>query len=212
MKFLKKENGDVIVEATFVFPIMFFVIFIMIYAGNAYYQKSLVERILVTETIESAARCGDPMLDEIESGNTSSSDTQPYRYFFDDMNSIENTCKSNIRSEIEKVGHGFFNNSKPKITSLNAKFNNYFIYSTFNTEIRFEIKLPIRLLFSDEDLTIKFASSYNVPVSDSPEFIRNINMADDYLERTEAKDMLNKVKVKIEGAIEKAKEWGGIKK
>ncbi len=209
MKLLKKEQGDVIVEATIVFPIMFFIIFIMIYAGNAYYQKCLVERILVTETIEAAARCGDPMLDDVENNEKGTADVQPYRYILGGMNSIETTATSNIRSQVDKVGKGFFKNSKPKITSLKAKFNNYFIYSTFNTEIRYEIKLPIRLLFSKDDLVIKFASSYNVPVSDCPEFIRNISMVEDYLERFGVTEQLGKLKEKITGAISKAKEWAG---
>ena len=36
-KLNNSENGEVIVEATIIFPIMFIVLFFLIYMGNAFY-------------------------------------------------------------------------------------------------------------------------------------------------------------------------------
>ena len=44
-----------IVEATFVFPIMFFVVFFMIMAGEAFYQHARVEYFVTVAAIDGAA-------------------------------------------------------------------------------------------------------------------------------------------------------------
>ena len=43
---MHSENGTVIIEATFVFPIMFIILFFLIYMGNAFYMKAQVESVV----------------------------------------------------------------------------------------------------------------------------------------------------------------------
>ena len=68
MKTKKNESGVVFVEASVVFPVMFLVIFLMIYAGNAYLQKARVEAIVTEIAIDGAAYCADPMSRDVEAG------------------------------------------------------------------------------------------------------------------------------------------------
>ena len=47
MSLLRDETGAVaIVEATFVFPIMFFVLFFIMMMGNIYYQQARIDDIV----------------------------------------------------------------------------------------------------------------------------------------------------------------------
>ena len=41
---IKNENGMAIVEATYVFPIIVIVVFLLIYIGNGYWQKCQLSR------------------------------------------------------------------------------------------------------------------------------------------------------------------------
>lgn len=80
----KSESGMVIVEATIVFPVMFLVIFLMLFAGNAYLQKCRIESLVNSYALEAAAYCADPMVENAISGtfpSVSELHVYPYRYF-----------------------------------------------------------------------------------------------------------------------------------
>ena len=92
MKRLLDERGALIVEASIVFPTMFLAIFFMLFVGNAYTQKCKVEDIVVSAVLEGAAKCADPMLDDIESGSIpdfNSVSLKPYRYLTGSLRDTE---------------------------------------------------------------------------------------------------------------------------
>ena len=84
----------------------------------------------------------------------------------------------------------------PTSVVVDAKYHNGFIYSTFSVDVQCKIKLPIRLLFESEYFYMHVNSHSDMPVSDTTELIRNIDMVEDYMDRTGLTDM-----------IEKAKDW-----
>lgn len=100
---MNSENGTVIIEATFVFPIMFIILFFLIYMGNAFYMKAQVESVVEQKAIQGAAYCADPILETMkETGkfpSLSALETKPYRYIFGGMNDVE----SKISNEVEEA-------------------------------------------------------------------------------------------------------------
>ena len=88
MQSLKSENGAVmIVEAAFVFPIMFFVLFFLIYFGNMYVIKSAISRYTSACAIKGAEYYSNPWVKRVtEAGGnavpTENKDVQPYRHIF----------------------------------------------------------------------------------------------------------------------------------
>lgn len=97
MKRLLDERGALIVEASIVFPTMFLAIFFMLFVGNAYTQKCKVEDIVVSAVLEGAAKCADPMLDDIESGSIpdfNSVSLKPYRYLTGSLRDTEGDIES----------------------------------------------------------------------------------------------------------------------
>jgi hypothetical protein len=62
----------------------------------------------------------------------------------------------------------------------------------------YKITVPIKILGADDYFHINFTTRAETPVTDVPEFMRNINMIEDYMEQTGIKE-------KIGEAIEKAK-------
>ncbi len=194
--FFKSQNGVVIVEATIIFPIVFLIIFLMVFVGNAYFQKSRVEGVTAKMAYYGAAQCSDPLLKEVvDKGDgsklTSDYEIQPYRYFLGEagsgagMNKIEQDVKNQIKSKIEDMGTGVFSGMKPKIKAINVEYNNFFVYSTFTCEVACDIQLPIRLPGMKKNFSFATSCRYDVPVSDTPEFIRNVNMVEDWIETTE---------------------------
>ena len=96
---LKSENGAVmIVEASFVFPIMFYVIFFLIFFGNMYVIKSAVSRYTSTAAIRGAEYYSNPWVkpvtEELQGKDvpTKNDDVRPYRHIFTSRE-IQNTVK-----------------------------------------------------------------------------------------------------------------------
>lgn len=203
-KKIKNEEGALIVEASIVFPIMFLVIFFMIFVGNAYLQKCKVEAIVVNSVIDAAAQCADPILSSVQSGSIpgyNEVSIKPYRYLSGEMGDIEAAAEEAVRDKITNMSTGLFSHMKPELTECDVNFHNAFIYSTVSADISYRIMVPVRLFGSGDFMKLKFATHVEKSVSDVPEFIRNVDMVEDVVERLTGSDfagaintMLDKVK------------------
>ncbi len=208
-KLNNSENGEVIVEATIIFPIMFIVLFFLIYMGNAFYLKARVESVVKQEAIIGANYCADPMLETIkQTGSVPDLNvlkTEPYRYIFGGMDSIESKISQSIQKELGATKNvGFFKNMKPQINTSGdkiAKFNNYIVYSTFSVEVDYKIKFPIRLLGESKTTVLHITSRAEVPVNDTAEFIRNTDMVIDYAEETKVGNFIKSAFGKVNDFI-----------
>lgn len=211
MKFLKKEKGAIFVEAAMVFPVMLIVILLMIYAGNAYFQKCRVEAIVNDVAIEGAARCADSLLVNVEAGNmpnVSTINVYPYRYL--DATGVGTTredMEDELESRIEGLGNGYFTMMKPKVEEVKAIYNYGFIYSTFEVQVEYEIEFPIRMIGDKENISLKMATTASMPVSDSTELIRNVNMVEDYLEQLGVVAAIDELTTKIKDAVSALNPW-----
>ncbi|MBS4967312.1 MAG: pilus assembly protein [Lachnospiraceae bacterium] len=198
MKAWVKEQGMLVVEATFVFPIMFFVLFFLLYAGNMYYQRSRIDNLVSEYALKGAAYCADPFLEQIgESGSIPSriDKVDPYNGF-GNMSSVESQTESDLRKAIGGVG--FFAGMEPRIKVCSAEYHNYFLYETYSVEVSYAIRFPIRFLGSNTDEILQYRSYAEVPVANASEFVQNTDMAVDYMERfgglDKIKEAMNKVK------------------
>lgn len=186
---LNKEDGAVqIVEATFVFPIMFIILFFLIYMGNAYYVRAQVEAIVVDKAIAGANYCTDPILQTIKEDGVipklSELDLDPYRYF-SGMNGVEEKISREVEEAIEGSSVSLFRNMEPVVKTRRAdisKYNNYVLYSTFSVEVRCEVEFPIKFLGRSTPNLLVITSRSEIAVNDTAEFIRNTDMVIDYFE------------------------------
>ncbi len=208
-RFIKNEKGAVqIVEAAFVFPIMFIILFLLIYMGNAYYVKAQVESVVETYALEGAGYCSDPILETIKQTGSvpslSSLKTEPYRYIFGGMNDIEAQIGAAVEDEVNSQHSSFFRNMSPQIktpTANIAKFNNYVVYSTFSVEVKYVVEFPIRFLGADAPTMLTINSRAEVPVNDTAEFIRNTDMVIDLFHGTKIGQSISDVFGKINDFI-----------
>lgn len=199
---MRDDRGALIVEATIVFPVCLIVILILLYLGNVYYQKSRIEAIVVEAALDGAAYCADPLLRAIEeNGNQvpalGTVNYEPYRYLgglLGGMDPIESSISDLITERIGGMNTGLFSGMKPTgyENDLHVKYNSSFIASSVSVDMEYKIELPIRLLGDQDNLSMKFRTHTEVPVGDTPEFIRNVNMVDDILEVTGIKEEMTK--------------------
>lgn len=188
----KNKSGMVIVEASIVFPIMLFVLILLIYMGNAFYEKAQIDSIVVQKAISGSNYCSDPLLEALKINNNalpscSELETEPYRYIFGGRGDIEAMISSEIEAAISTGTSTFFSNMSPTIktpSSEIAKFNNYVVYSTFSVNVEYVIKFPISFLGEDTPPILTITSGAEVPVGDPAEFIRNTDMVIDYFHGT----------------------------
>lgn len=196
MKKIKSEKGMIIVEASFVFPIMFIILLIVIYMGNVFYLKAQVEKIVTENAIKGAAYAANPLLEFYKENGAlpgySQVETEPYRYLFGGMNDVETIIAEDVVAEIESCPT-VFAGMRPDIRTMQgniAKYNNVVVYATFSVEVEYDIKLPIRLLGDSNPIVMKISSRADVPVSDTPEFIRNTDMVIDLIKGTKVETFI----------------------
>ncbi len=175
----KEEKGALILEATIVFPVMFFILLFLIYTGNMFYIRSQVDSIASRGAIQAAAYVADPMLEEVkESGSVprSINNVQPYHSL---------------------LGTGFFAGMGIQNHSVSLRFENHIFYSTVTADVDFQVKFPIRFFGSDQPVALKMHSRSVAPVTDTPEFIQNVDMAIDYADSTGLSEKLNQLTGKV---------------
>lgn len=185
---IKNSRGAVIVEATFVFPIMFFIVLLMIFLGNAYYQRSQIEAVVTEAAFEGAARCTDPFHTYVEKNDSipsfGSVKYQPYRYIFGGMTAVESEIKAEMEQKLKGKTESVFKGMRPQFKKCEADYSSYVVYSTFSTQVDYEIVFPIKMIFSDYIPIFKFKARAEVPVNDTPDFVRNVDMVVDYVKQS----------------------------
>lgn len=205
---LNNEDGMVIIEATFVFPIMFIILFFLIYMGNAFFMKAQVESVVEQKAIEGAAYCADPLLETIkETGSVPSIDqlkTEPYRYIFGGMSDIEKKISGEVEGTLVGKTSTFFKNMSPDITTPKAdiaQYNNFVVYSTFSVEVKYTTKFPISFLGESTPPMLVITSRAEAPVDDTAEFIRNTDMVVDVFHGTKVGQKISDIFGKINDFI-----------
>lgn len=206
MNACREEKGAVtIIEATFVFPIVFFVVFFMIMAGEAYYQFARVEYAVTSAAISGAARCENPMMKELlERGSLPTDPTEPdvlpYRYIFDgEAEKICSDIESDLRNRISSFQPLLFRGMSPQNVNVTAEPHMNILVSSLPVTCTFEVPFPIRMVFSNTSMKMSYSVQMTAPVGDPSEFVRNVAMVGDILERSEkATEIAQKVKEALE--------------
>lgn len=206
---LKSEKGLAVVEATIIFPIVFLVIFFLLYVGNAYMQKCRIDYFVTQAAVEGAALCANPLLDEANDNKIPGMDAkiEPYRYLFGGMADIENNTAKEVKETMKKMGTGLFSGMTPNSVNVSVDYQNHFLYSTFSVNVEYKIYVPVRMLGERNFLGLDMSSRAEMPVSDAPEFIRNVNTIEDYLQSSGVSKRIEEIAKKFDGLMDKVNQW-----
>lgn len=191
MDVCRQERGAVtIIEAAFVFPIVFFIVFFMIMAGEAYYQAARVEQAVTSAAISGAARCENPMLGEvIKRGSVptdpSSTDVLPYRYIFTgEADKIAQQVEQDLKQKLTSFQSLLFRGMSPQNVLVEVEPNMNILVSSLPVKCTFDIPFPIRMIFSGDSVKMVYSVQMTAPVGDPAEFVRNVAMVKDVMERS----------------------------
>lgn len=219
-KFKSEKAVATIVEATIVFPIVFFTVCFMIFLGNAYFQMAKIETAVTAAAIEGAARCTDPFHSTVTSNKDGDgkisvpitfNDIEPYRYILNaggkdsNISAVEADLKNRLKRTVGSSG--FFLGMTPNVKFSEVKYNNHFFYATLSVEVKYEITIPMKLIGKKEFTVFSSAARAEVAVNDPADFILNTDMVIDYVERSEkATEAIGKIKE----AMEKVRKFIGL--
>lgn len=197
---LKREKGSVVIEAAFVYPIMFFVLLFLLYMGNMFYLKARIDSTVAGEAMRCAANYADPNMEQYSqaiptttAGKTVTEELYRYVNILDvgGYGTADTTDENNLRAKISEGG--FYDRMVPYEVTINShKVNNYVIYQTYEVEVSYKIKFPIRFIFDDDIVFLEMTSRSEVPVTDTAEFIRAVDMAVDYMQQTKTGEEFTK--------------------
>ena len=218
----KQTRGAIIMEATIVYPVMFFVIFFMLFMGNMFCIRAGIDSLVTQEALTGAAYYADPKLEsysEKEKIPTTLSEAghvtkNLYRYLdIFDIGGSQSVQSTNLKENIGSYT-GYFTGMNPdRIEIVSHKVNNYIIYQTYEVEVKYYLNFPWKFIFHDEKYDIAMTARAEVPVTDSAEFIRNVDLAVDILERTEkgetASENINKTFEKVTAFLNGESRNGG---
>lgn len=207
----KSESGVMVVEASYVFPITFFVIFFLIYFGNLLYMRTAIASYVSDAAVQGAAYCADPWLEEIEQNGkvpVQISDIKPYRNLniWNGNSSYEVKIQEQLKRRIASLGGGFFRGMEAKDIICNTEYKNYIVTANFSVSVKCKIIFPMNFMGEDSPWGFTMTAYEKVPVMDGCEMIRNVDMGLDYIERSET---AQKAIAKVQELFGRAKEWFG---
>lgn len=202
MRKLWKENkGSLIIEAAYVFPIMFFVLLFLIYMGNMFYMRSQVDSIVTQAAIKAAAYQADPQLKTImEQGSVpvTMKDIQPY-HSLADTSASANAVKEEMDTQLKTLGTGFFAGMGLQEFVIDEfQYNSSLVVSTFSVKVTYWIRFPLRFLGENSPTILQIRSQATVPVTDTPEFIQNVDMVMDFADSSGLTDKLKDFTSKVD--------------
>ena len=207
-----QEKGAVtIIEATFVFPIMFFIVFFMIMAGEAYYQRACVEYAVTSAAVNGAAKCENPMLKHVISDGAvptdpTATDVTPYRYILTgEAKKIAGSVQSELTQKVSAFQPLLFRNMSPQNVSVKINLHMNPLISSFPVTCTFDVPFPIKFIFSDDTIKFHYTVQTTASIGDPSEFVRNVATVGDIIERSETAseiagkmmDAMNKIGVYV---------------
>lgn len=191
-----EEKGAVeIVEAALVFPIVIFVVILLIFVGNLLYQQAKIDAIAVRGAEYLAAVYTNPLLakDSLPT-DTRDVDVKPYRYLSSGAEA-EKLAKEYINKLEQNTDKGYFSGMETQgFRIVTCDIKNYVFYQTAEVQLEYSIQLlPMKLL---RGVTLFRCSNATVTAaSDSAEFIRNVDMIMDY---SESFGLTDKIKTMVQ--------------
>ena len=205
---VKKEDGAVlIVEAAIVFPIVFFTMFFIICMGNAYYIRSCMDSIAQTTAVEAANYASNENLLTImrEGYYYKDRNVDPYRYTVSQY--LKDSVDEVVKKRTDSKDNSILAAMLPKNVSYSVKFDSGLFGSSVTVEIDYTISVMPLVKKNLGIADVEYTSRAVANITDSVEFIRNLDMLRDFytdFTQTETgKKVVGTVKGKIEELVGK---------
>lgn len=189
---LGDENGLVLVEASFIYPVVFAVLALLLYAGDMFYQRSWIEAAVLRYSIEGAAEVGNSAIENIsvdnEAGtgvlNLGSLENDPYRFIANggtDSNAGARASanEASLREEVAGGRASFFGLA-PDLRSVDVDYTSSIVYGEYTVTADYGFQLPVAsFLVPEGKMGVDFSAQSVSTVTSMGEFVRNVDFVDD---------------------------------
>lgn len=189
---LRDENGLVLVEASFIYPVVFAVLALLLYAGDMFYQRSWIEAAVLRYSIEGAAEVGNSAIENIsvdnEAGtgvlNLGSLENDPYRFIANggtDSNAGARASanEASLREEVAGGRASFFGLA-PDLRSVDVDYTSSIVYGEYTVTADYGFQLPVASFIVPEgEMGVDFSAQSVSTVTSMGEFVRNVDFVDD---------------------------------
>ncbi|QIK82717.1 hypothetical protein [Sanguibacter sp. HDW7] len=188
----RDENGLVLVEASFIYPVVFAVLALLLYAGDMFYQRSWIEAAVLRYSIEGAAEVGNSAIENIsvdnEAGtgvlNLGSLENDPYRFIANggtDSNAGAKASanEASLRGEVAGGRASFFGLA-PDLRSVDVDYTSSIVYGEYTVTADYGFQLPVAsFLVPEGKMGVDFSAQSVSTVTSMGEFVRNVDFVDD---------------------------------
>lgn len=207
----RDENGLVIVEAAFIYPVVFAVLALLLYAGDLFYQRSWIEAAVLRYSIEGAAEVGNSAIENISVDNSAGTGTlnlgslknEPYRFIANggtDSNAGAKAAENEaaLREEVAGGRASFFGLA-PDLRSINVDYTSSLVYGDYTVTADYGFQLPVAsFIYPEGKIGVDFSAQSISTVTSMGEFVRNVDFVDDVYsefseERSAIKDLATAV-------------------
>ena len=202
----KKEQGDVVVEATIILPIAIFCVIFLLYTSIFICQKALLQSALETSVVYFKNTLTDNYVSQndtvtyttgedsvVAQGNSYLADQpiNPYGKFFVGEKKLS-------PSEFEKYFDSIAKNLlyKEHLT-LTIDYSNYILFKEIRVTAEQILEFPIDLSAIGISGDVNLSAAVRVAVVDHDELIRNTDYAIDILEDTKVGEVAGKIASKV---------------
>lgn len=212
-KIIHKENASVVLENIIIMPIVFTMVFALIFMGFVEYQKSVMDAAVYRGALKASKMIANPhYFDSIEGENPNDpdvsgynlkknietyKDNKPYRYLATDTQ-LKNSVIS-VEEDIKKyIGDmKLFDDNPSDRVQIDIQPDNKFLYQTVTVTASQSFEVPIAFgVFNP--VAMELHSRAEVLVTDGAEFIRNTDLALELAikasEQLKVPEMLDRVK------------------
>ena len=188
----RDENGLVLVEASFIYPVVFAVLALLLYAGDMFYQRSWIEAAVLRYSIEGAAEVGNSAIESIsvdnEAGtgvlNLDALENKPYRFMANggadsDAGAHAAASEALLRSEVAGGRASFFGLA-PDLRSIDVDYTSSIVYGEYTVTADYGFQLPVAsFLVPEGKMGVDFSAQSVSTVTSMGEFTRNVEFVDD---------------------------------
>lgn len=186
----------VVVEATFIYPVVFAILAFLLFVGDMFYQRAWIEAAVLRYSIEGAAEVGNSSLASITideasgagSLNPASIANNPYRFIANGGTdgSVGESAAANAAALESEVagGRASFFGLAPNLDAVTVDYESNLIYGNYWVRADYGFQLPVAgYIIPEGSLGVDFSASSVSTVTSMGEFVRNVNFVDDIYSR-----------------------------
>lgn len=206
------RTGLVVLEAVFIYPVVFMLLVFVMFLGDTFYQRARVEAAVLDAAVLGGAEIGSSTLPHIvvsDSGaavlDPSQIQNDPYRFLFNGpagtgTESVTATVKENVDALLSAQDASIFGLA-PRLGEGGAQvdYSSRIVQGEFAVSMSYGLSVPVSTyLMPDGKIDLSLDASASTTVTPMGEFVRTVDMMDDLHEASGGAELADSVRTIVD--------------